>query len=678
MSATSILLLLFSIVFAGAIAYFQYFFKNNDKAKYNYYLALLRFLSVFGLLLLLINFIITRNSYENVKTPLPIVVDNSLSISELKANQSAKSIFESLASNSKLKEKFDIQLYSFDSDFSTVENAEKLTFKGKESRIDYVAKNLKSINKNLVFPTILISDGNQTQGDDFVFAFDANNRVYPVVVGDTTTYLDLKIGQINANKYAFKKNKFPVEVFLQYVGNKPITANFSISQGNTVLVKQAVTFSASKKSEVVNVLLPADKIGMQIFNATISSSEKEKNTYNNSKKFAVEIIDQRTEVAVVSAINHPDLGALRRGIESNGQRKVTIVKPSELEDLGKYNVLVLYQPNQEFKKIFDINKNLKINTWIITGNNTDFNLLNQNQSVYSFKMASQKEDFLANFESDFNLFALDNLGFESLPPLENPFGTITENSNANTLLSSRIRNVNTDMPLLSFTENQNGRMAFLFGENIWKWRSHSYLDKKSFEEFDVFVDKCIQYLASNNAKKKLVVNHERFYNTGDAIEITAQYFDKNYEFDEDAKLTISVFNSQTKQTKKYDLLKSTNSFKVNLDGLAAGKYSFAVKELNSGATYQGNFEVIEFNIEKQFVNPDLIKLNQLVNQTQGKVFSPNQMAALVKTLLDNPEYKELQKNVVKRNPLIDWKWILLLIAAALSAEWFLRKYHGLL
>jgi len=559
-----------------------------------------------------------------------------------------------------------------------VENANSLTFKGKESRIDYVAKNLKSINKNLVFPTILITDGNQTQGDDYVFAFDANNRVYPIVVGDTTTYLDLKIGQINANKYAFKKNKFPVEVFLQYTGNKPVTANFSISQGNTVLVKQPVNFSASKKSEVINVLLPADKIGLQIFNASISSSEKEKNTYNNSKKFSVEIIDQRTEVALISSINHPDLGALRRGIESNGQRKVTVVKPTEIDDLGKYNVLVLYQPNQEFKKVFDLNKNLKINSWIITGNNTDFNFLNQNQTVYTFKMASQKEDYLANFESNFNLFALDNLGFESFPPLENPFGTITENTNTNILLSSRIRNVNTDMPLLSFTENQNGRMAFLFGENIWKWRSHSYLDKKTFEDFDVFIDKCVQYLASNNAKKKLVVNHERFYNTGDAIEITAQYFDKNYEFDEDAKLTITVYNTQTKQTKKYDLLKSTNSFKVSLDGLAAGKYSFVIKELNSGATYQAGFEVIEFNIEKQFVNPDLAKLKQLANQTQGKVFTPNQLEVLVKTLLDNPEYKELQKNIVKRNPLIDWKWILLLIIAALSGEWFLRKYHGLL
>ena len=114
-----------------------------------------------------------------------------------------------------------------------------------------------------------------------------------MIVGDTTTVLDLKIDQINANKYAFHKNKFPVEIFLQYSGNKNITANFSISQGNSVLSKQSISLSPSKKSVIITTLLPADKIGLQLFKATISSNEKEKNTYNNTKNFAVEVIDQK-------------------------------------------------------------------------------------------------------------------------------------------------------------------------------------------------------------------------------------------------------------------------------------------------------------------------------------------------------------------------------------------------
>lgn len=678
MTTSTIVLLLLSVLVAAGLSYLQYFYKNKSQSKLIKWLAFLRFLAIFGILLLLINPIIARKTYETVKTPLALVVDNSKSITELKANTVSKEVFEKLASNSDLKDKYDVQLYRFDSDFQSIEESSELNFKGKQSHFDQVAKSLKSINKNLTFPTVLISDGNQTSGEDYVFSFDANNKVYPLVVGDTTTYLDLKINQINVNKYAFHKNKFPVEVFLQYAGTKSVNANFSISQGNSVLTQQTVSFSPSKKAQVINVLLPADKVGMQLYTAKISSTESEKNTYNNTKKFAVEIIDQRSEIALISSINHPDLGAIKRGIETNASRKVTILKPNGISDLGKYNVLILYQPTAEFKSVFEANKNLRINTWIITGNNTDYNLLNQQQNQMVFRVSSQKEDYLASFNSNFNLFATDNIGFENFPPLENAYGNIKPNDNVSVLLTSRIRTVDTEAPLLAFADEQGSRSAFLIGENVWKWRAQSYLDNKSFDKFDVFIDKIIQFLASNDSKKSLIVNHERFYNSGDALEITAQYFNKNYELDEKARLTITVTNSKTKQIKRYDLLRASNAFKVNLDGLAAGNYTFTVKELNSNSSYSAGFEILDFDIEKQFVNPDLVRLRQLASQTKGAVFVPNQIDNLIKTLLENNDYKSVQKEVVTKTPIIDWVWLLVLIALALATEWFVRKYNGLL
>ena len=492
------------------------------------------------------------------------------------------------------------------------------------------------------------------------------------------TYLDLKITQLNVNKYAFHKNKFPVEVFLNYAGTKAINASFKITQGNTLLTEQTVSFSPDKKAATMNVLLPADRVGLQILKATISSKEQEKNIYNNTKNFAVEVIDQKTEVALIADFAHPDLGAIKRSIETNVQRKVTILKPNEIKSLTDYNVLIIYQPSVAFKSIFEQNANAKINTWIITGNDTDFNFLNQNQNSFTFKSSGQKEDYLASFDSQFNLFALDDIGFEQFPPLENPFGTITTKGNTNTLLSSMIRNIATNQPLLTFTENQGVRGAYLFGENIWKWRAENYVNKKNFTDFDIFLDKTIQYLASNNSRKSLVVTHERFYNSGEGIEITAQYFNKNYELDEKARLTIAVTNTKTKQVKNYDLLRTTNAFQANLDGLAAGNYKFTVKELNSNSAYSSSFEVLDFDIEKQFVNPDWNKLNQLATQTQGKAFLPGQVDALVKQLLEDESYKAIQKTIVKKSPLIDWIWLLVLLALSLAAEWFIRKYNGLL
>jgi hypothetical protein len=329
-------------------------------------------------------------------------------------------------------------------------------------------------------------------------------------------------------------------------------------------------------------------------------------------------------------------------------------------------------------KVFEKNKSANLNTFIITGTQTDFVFLNQQQDVFDFKMSSEREDYMADYQSAFNLFATENIDFENLPPLQHPFGTITSKKQVEVLLKARIRNVPLDQPLLAFSENQGSRAAFLLGENLWKWRLKSHSETQSFEKFDVFIDKTIQFLASSNARKNLVVTHENFYNSGDAIEISAQYFNKNYEFDEKARLTITAVNKNTKQTKRYDLLKSANNYKVNLDGLEAGTYSFTVKELTSNASYSGQFDVLDFDIEKQFVNPDVTRLNQLATQTKGQVYLPNQVDDLLQSLLTNENYKTIEKETVKKTPTIDWVWLLVLIAMTLAAEWFIRKYNGLL
>lgn len=675
MTTSTVLLLLLSVIIAAGLSFYQYLYKVKNQSKWYWFLAFLRFISLLSVFLLLINPIISRKIIEIKKTPLPIVVDNSKSISELKATKEASSLYRAISENKAITEKYDVQLFSFAEEFQSLE---KLDFKGNQSHIDGVAKNVKQLYRNTNYPIVLFTDGNQTMGNDYVFGFQENASVYPIVLGDTTTILDIKINQINVNKYAFLKNKFPVEVFLQYNGNESITTNFSIQSGNQTVHKQTIAFSKDKKAQAVTVLLNADKVGIAKYKAIISSNIKERNTVNNAKNFAVEVIDQRSEIALISAINHPDLGALKRSIEQNQQRKVTLLKPNEVKSLQNYNVLILYQPNASFKPIFDQNKVAQVNTFLITGTATDFNFLNQIQDEFWFKLANQKEDYLATYESGFNLFSQSNINFENFPPLENNFGTIAVKAKVNNLLSARIRNVQLQIPLLTFTENGSKRSAYLFGENIWKWRLENHLSKKSFEEFDLFSDKIIQFLVSNASKKNLNVTYESFYNAGESIEITAEYFNKNYEFDEKAQLTIQIVNSKTKASKKYDLLKSNNSYKVNLDGLEAGTYSFNVTEKLSNSSFSGAFEVLDFEIEKQFVNPDKNRLEQLAANTNGMVYYPNQIEKLIQNLIANNNYIPTQKETIKKSPLIDWVWLLIIAVLALATEWFVRKYNGLL
>ncbi len=675
MTTYTILLILLSVIISGIVTYYQYYYKNNNKSKTTLFLAIIRFVSIFLLFLLIINPVFSSKTLETTKIPLALVVDNSRSIKELKADQQVNDIFKKISENSALKNKFEIQKFNFDEDFYA---AKSLDFKGNQSNLDNVGSNLKQLNKNTVYPILLLTDGNQTIGNDYVYGFQESAKVYPIILGDTTTTFDLKINQLNVNKYAFLKNKFPVEVFLQYNGNKSINANFSIQKGGSKLVSQSINFDKKNKVQSFQFLIEADKIGIQKYVAKISSNIVEKNVYNNTKNFAVEIIDQRKEIALITDINHPDLGALKRAIETNAQRKVSIVKPQELADLSKYNVLVLYQPNNTFKKIFEWNKNANLNTFIIAGLTTDYSLLNQIQNDIDFKLTNQKEDYIANYQLGFNLFAQQDINFSQLPPLQFPFGRINLQSNFSRLLNANVANVDSGNPMLVFSEKGARRSAYLFGEGIWKWRMESYLAKQSFEDFDLFADKIIQFLSTNSVKKSLLVEHESFYNSGETIEINAQFFNKNYELDQDAILAINLKNKSSNTTKNYNFSKTNTGNKVTFDGLSPGNYFFQVKEANTGSVYNGSFEVLDFDIEKQFVNPDKERLAQLASQNNSELIYPNKVDSLIEKLLDKNVYLPVEKEIIKNKPLIDWIFILILLAVSLATEWFVRKYNGLL
>ena len=58
------------------------------------------------------------------------------------------------------------------------------------------------------------------------------------------------------------------------------------------------------------------------------------------------------------------------------------------------------------------------------------------------------------------------------------------------------------------------------------------------------------------------------------------------------------------------------------------------------------------------------------------MFFSNQEEELVNVLINDKQYKITQKLITKEESLINWKWLLLLIAGLLAIEWFLRKYLG--
>lgn len=677
MQTDTLTYLIISGVIALLLALFQYAYKSKIKGKRAWFLTTLRFITYFSIFVLLVNPKFDKVTYYNEKPNLVVAVDNSESVSYLKQSQTTTDFIETLKSNQELNENFNLEFYSFGKEISP---SQAYTFNEKQSNLALVFDRLSEVYNNAISPTLLISDGNQTYGTDYAYMTKRYKQpIFPVILGDTTTFTDIKIQQLNVNRYAFLKNKFPVEIIATYNGNTAVNTQLKVSKGNTTVFSMPLSFSKTETSQIITFTLPANRVGVTSYKADVIALENEKNTINNVKNFAVEVIDQKTNVAIVSELLHPDLGALKKSIESNEQRKAEILNTEEfLKKSNDFQLVIVYQPTTNIEKLYAEIDRLKLNKIIVTGIKTNWNVLNTLQSSYKQVLTNQTEDYQPSLNQNYATFSVDNLNFSEFPPLKSEFGEIKFSVPFETILYKSINGEQIDTPLLATFETNDKREALLLGEGIWRWRAQSYINDKSFNAFDNFIGKLVQYLSTNARKTRLNVNYESFYNGNDNVKITAQFFNKNYEFEDNANLNITLKNQDNDEIQSFPFVLKNNRYEVDLSGLGAGNYTFTVKVNTENFSTSGELKILDYNVEQQFLNANVSKLQSLASNSKGNAYFIDNTTSIIDNLLNDSRFATIQKSTKKVVPLIDWKYLLALIAFSLAAEWFIRKYNGLI
>ncbi|SDR76011.1 hypothetical protein [Winogradskyella sediminis] len=677
MSKLTLLYITIAAITALLLALFQYLYKSKLKSNLKYLLAALRTISIFGIFLLLINPKFESFTYFNEKPTLVVAIDNSESVSYLKQDEKSKEVVNTLMNDSELKERFNIQTYKFGKSVSSLDS---LNFSERQTNIASVLKQFEEIYANLTAPIVLLSDGNQTYGADYSYiAKGIKQPIYPVILGDSTIHSDLSIKQLNVNRYVYLKNKFPVEIIANYSGNEAIETELKIWSGNTVVFKKTLKFNALKSSEIISTALTANSVGVIKYRVELVPLTTEKNKVNNIKNFGVEVIDQKTNIALVYDRLHPDLGALKKAIESNEQRSVSILKPQELiDEIIDFQLVILYQPNYNFKYLLNAIKEQNVNTFIISGTTTEWNLLQKTQGYFKQVVTNQTESFQPSLNKNYGTFIVENLDFNSFPPLQSEFGSLQITVPYETLLYKRVNGITTEDILLATFETEGTKHAILNGEDIWRWRSQSYLNTNSFNAFDEFINKLVQYLSSNKKRRRINVDYKSFYNGNDDVIISAQYFNKNFEFDNSASLSIVLNNKDDNSVREVPLLLNNGNYTVDLSGINAGLYEFTIKHNSESISVSGSFQVLEYNVEQQFLNADIEKLKAMATESNGAAYFTSETDKLIGTLISDNRYRTIQKSTKNIVSLIDWKYLLGLIALSLFVEWFIRKYNGLI
>jgi len=670
MDTLTITLVLLALVIAWLISYFQYFFRRNN-IKEIYLLFILRSVSIFGLLILLINPKFNRKILEIVKPKLFVAIDNSSSIKYIDQDSLVLNIVGKIRGNEEINKRFNVNYFTFG---SSSKSNDQPNFDESKTNIYEVLEVLNKLTNEQIAPIVLISDGNQTYGSSYKY-FQSNQEIYPFIVGDTIQMTDIEISQVNVNSYSFLNNNFPIEVFLHYNGNKNLKTKFTIEDQQRIVYEQSVEFTNNKNNIHLALTLPSDAVGKHVYKARVVPFNNEKNVINNIKNFSIEVIDEQTTIALIYDLLHPDIGMFKKSIENNKQRKVVLLNVDSIDENElDYSAFILYQPTYKFQNIFDLIKKNKANFLLVGGLSTDWNFINNNQEFLKLNFAPQFEKYYPNFNESYNIFHVEDIGFSDFPALEGYFGDVNISVPNESILTQFVNGMETKEPLLATFSLSGQRGSVLFGENIWKWRSHTYMLEKSFQKFDNFLSGIIQYLTIVKQLNAIDLEFEAFYYADEEVKIRARAYDTNFNFKANTEIYLTLENSPNEMP----FYTNGNYFEVTLGALKSGNYNFLVTDKQNKAKKEGAFTIIDYSVEQELTHSNRSDLKALALNSKGEIFYPFQFDNFVATVLNNNNFKPVQKEKIIPVSLIDWKWLLGIIIVSLGLEWFIRKYRGLI
>ncbi len=651
-------------ILAFALSAFQYLYKRKAP-----FLFLLRFLTYSILILLLLNPKIEKKQKIVHRPELYILADNSSSIKKQQAGKQVDKLIANIK-KSNLSKKYNLHFFQFSDHLKTLDS---LTYSESKTAIGQVIDELKLWHqKERKAPVILISDGQNNSGNDYLFSVSNKPfQIYPVVTGDTTYHNDIKIDLLNVNPYVFKGNQFSLEIFVSGNLKKEIQTQLKIIENKSIIASKKIRLSPDKPAVKTDFLLDGKTKGLHQYTAYLTPVKNEKNTLNNRKIFSVEVIENKQKIILISDIIHPDIGALKRSLKTNPYIDFVIKKPSANIRFSDYNTFVLYQPTSNFNTVVD--KILKLNKpWlIITGTHTDWNFINQKKLFFRKDFSGSNEVFFPYQNKKFSLFKLPGINWDDFPPLRDKYGKIYLQTTSETALLSKVQGIATNEALFAFQSEK--KQAVLFGENLWQWFIQAGIkeQKKALQELWL---QTFRYLNLNQNFDRLQVNYRHQYFQGNTIKISARFLNENLEPDDKARPIIILKKSNGKQ--QIPMLSSGDFYEVNLSNLPPGNYSFSIQNQDKSLRKNGAFRVLSYGLEDKNLQADVKKLSALAQKTNGKIITPAQIDELINELIKTKKFPASVNYQIQQNGLIDIKWLLFLLVLLLSLEWFVKKLRG--
>jgi hypothetical protein len=707
-----VVLLLLAAIAAGLLAVFAYRYTIPPVSRtVRTVLMSVRGLGLFLLFLLLGEPLLSLISHRTEEPVLAVLVDQSRSMTirdkngdrkETLLNALRSPALKNLGGNSELLYGvFDTKLHLLPS-FAE----DSVSFKGEGTDIGGALKQLKeqASEKNLQ-GVLLITDGNTTGGSSPLFeAEEAGVPVFTVGIGDTNEPRDVMVQKVLANTISYVGNKVPVNATLKSSGMSNERVEVNLLEGGKSLDRKTVQLEPGTREYDVPLSFVPDLDGTKKITVEVSQLPEEVSPQNNRSSFYVKVLKSKMRVVLIAGAPGPDVAAIRRALEDdsnievkpfidrgNGQFYEGLLTDQELR-AAECIVLVGFPGGSSSTSAIQTVAGAAGSgkgILFVLSRTTDLRKLQMLQAYLPFaapvSAGEEIQTFLSVAEGQRNnpivraSSSLDVWG--KLPPSFTLNGQFRAKPEDVVLAVARAQASPEAEPLmLSRNVNRSKSLAILcYG--LWRWKSYSDGIPGAERLLENLFSNGVRWLVTRDDEKPVQVHPSKeMFGGSEPVEFTAQVYDENYRPIDDAEISLSV--TQKGQSSQLTLTSLGNGrFEGAFAPLPEGDYTYAARATAGGRTLgeeHGSFSVGGLNVEFMETRTNKLLLQQIAARTGGRYLEQNDLGHLPQALSSLPGFRAKDVSLARRFELWNTPWMLGLITALFSLEWFLRKKFGLL
>lgn len=679
--------LLFSLV-SFLLIFWLYFFKKPYHKDISlpkiYFLAFLRGLSILFLLFLLLEPKIKYSSKRIEKPLLVFAQDNSKS---LRLNNDSLFYLNEYPANIEhflegMKSEFEIKKISFGSSVNELSNFNYSETNTNFSDLFEFLKNNYGNSNNV--QVILASDGLYNKGGNPRYDVqDLNFPIHSLQLGDTSRLEDVSVLSVKTNELGFLNSKLPVRIGIKATNFASELVQLNIFNGAKKLYSDEIQVKNNSFFIEKDIFISPEKPGLQKFVVELTTDKKEHSTINNQYEFVVDVLDNQRKISICFDKYHPDIASIQSAVNKNLNFTVDLINLTQKKpDLENYNLVILYQIPSNLNSYSALLQQIKqkdIPILMVVGGNSDIpalNKLNLGVNISGNENLFSESSFVGN--EAFNVFDLKGTmrdALEKLPPLLSPLGNYEFNSEYQIIGYQRIKSIQTEKPQIAFSYRDKQKIAWIFGEGVWRWRLHLSRMNESLDLFNDLINRIVQYLALKVDRNQLVIKYNKNYSEGDEIVIDAEMYNESYELLNQSELDF-ILTNQSDKSFNYSFEKHLGKYQLRLNSLVKGSYFFHVKSSVSenNLEQKGQFIVSVNNAEAKNLQANQNTLLQISELTGGKVFGPNELSELGKEISENEYSNSTLTEESRYGNFVELLFLLIIIIILMVLEWFLKKY----